>query len=191
MSVSEYVPLPVDAFVARPVCGDDGDGAPAEFAGDVVFAGGNGPAQAHVRVGRDCVLRGDIARIVVGTCVVVGDGTIVRPPQRCDWRGTAAAVAEVRIGDFTLFGRGCVVEATDVGSCVIVEDGCVLEPGCSLASGVRLLRGAVVARGQRLALRGVYAGNPAILLHTAPPSIDVDHREIVLATLRSIAPKCS
>ena len=105
----------------------------------------------------NCVLRGDINRIVVGARSNVQDGTIIHV------EGGDPGLP-VLIGDDALIGHqavlhGCIVGAgAFVGMASVMMDGSRLEPGAMLAAGALLSPGKVVPSGQ------LWAGRPAKLL---------------------------
>ncbi len=114
-----------------------------------------------VRLGPDasvwynCVLRGDVAPVVVGARSNIQDGSVVHVTRSTD--GTF-------IGDDCLIGHlamvhGCVLENHSfVGLGSIVMDGCVVETDAMLAAGAMLTPGKRIPRGQ------LWAGRPAVYL---------------------------
>ncbi len=112
-----------------------------------------------VRLGRqasvwyNCVLRGDVAPIVVGARSNIQDGSVVHVT-----RSTAGTF----IGDDCLVGHlamihGCVLEDHSfVGLGSIVMDGCVVETDAMLAAGAMLTPGKRIPRTQ------LWAGRPAV-----------------------------
>ena len=125
-----------DAFVA----------AGAQVIGDVTLGAGSS-------VWYNCVLRGDVAPIVVGARSNIQDGSVVHVTRSTD--GTF-------IGDDCLIGHlamihGCVLENHSfVGLGAIVMDGCVIETDAMLAAGALLTPGKRIPRGE------LWAGRPAV-----------------------------
>jgi len=105
----------------------------------------------------NCVLRGDINRIVVGARSNVQDGTIIHVEG-------GEPRLPVLIGDDALIGHqavlhGCIVGAgAFVGMASVMMDGSRLESGAMLAAGALLSPGKVVPAGQ------IWAGRPARFL---------------------------
>ena len=103
----------------------------------------------------NCVLRGDVQRISVGTGTNIQDGSIVH----CSTNGRPTV-----IGDAVSVGHGailhsCTIEDTGfVGFGARVLDGAVIRRGGMLAAGAVLTPGKVVGAGE------LWAGNPAKLL---------------------------
>ena len=130
-----------------PTVADDAFVAPgARLIGDVCLGAGSS-------VWYNCVLRGDVAPIVVGARSNIQDGSVVHVTRSTD--GTF-------IGDDCLIGHlamvhGCMLEDHSfVGLGAIVMDGCVIETDAMLAAGAMLTPGKRVPRGQ------LWTGRPAI-----------------------------
>ena len=112
----------------------------------------------NVRIGSrssiwyNCVLRGDVMSIDIGSGSNIQDGSIVHVS-----RGTHATV----IGDHCLVGHlaiihGCTLEDhAFVGMGAIVMDGCVIESDAMLAAGALLTPGKRILTGQ------LWTGRPA------------------------------
>jgi carbonic anhydrase/acetyltransferase-like protein (isoleucine patch superfamily) len=105
----------------------------------------------------NCVLRGDINRIVVGARSNLQDGTIVH----VEGPGPDAEGLPTIIGEDVLVGHmailhGCVLQdRAFVGMGAIVMDGCRLETGAMLAAGAMLTPGKHIPKGQ------LWTGRPA------------------------------
>jgi len=127
--------IAADAFVAPG----------AVIVGDVEIAAG-----ASIWFG--CVLRGDVAAIVVGACSNVQDGTVVhgstgKPPT---WIG-----AKVTIGHMALIHACRLEDGSFVGMKACVSDGAIVEGGAMVAAGALVTPGKRVPRGE------LWAGSPA------------------------------
>lgn len=103
----------------------------------------------------NCVLRGDVRKIVIGMRTNIQDGTVIH--------GTTNGLPVI-IGDDVTVGHGailhaCTIEDTGfVGFGARVLDGAVVRPGGMLAAGAVLTPRKVVGTGE------LWAGNPARLL---------------------------
>ena len=112
---------------------------------------------ADASIWYNCVLRGDINRIVVGARSNVQDGTIIHV------EGGDPGLPVV-IGDDALIGHqavlhGCTVRAgAFVGMGSVMMDGSVIEGGAMLAAGALLSPGKTIPSGQ------LWAGRPAKFL---------------------------
>jgi carbonic anhydrase/acetyltransferase-like protein (isoleucine patch superfamily) len=122
----------------------------ARIVGDVVI----GP---QASIWYNCVLRGDINRIVIGARSNVQDGTIIHVED-------GEPGLPVLIGDDALIGHmailhGCTVGAGGfVGMGAVVMDGSAIEAGGMLAAGALLPPGKVVPTGQ------LWTGRPAAFM---------------------------
>ena len=118
----------------------------AQLIGDVRLGAG-------ASVWYNCVLRGDVAPIVVGARSNIQDGSVVHVTRSTE--GTF-------IGDDCLIGHlamvhGCLLEDHSfVGLGSILMDGCVIETDAMLAAGAMLTPGKRIPRGQ------LWAGRPAV-----------------------------
>ena len=137
--------------------------AGAEVIGDVEIGAGSS-------VWYNCVLRGDVNIIRVGSGTNIQDGTVVHVSRRT--HGTIIG-DDVTIGHMALI-HGCTLEDRSiVGMRATVMDGCVIEPGAMLAAGALLTPGKRVPEGQLWAgipaayMREVSAGEAAYFAETA------------------------
>jgi gamma-carbonic anhydrase len=103
----------------------------------------------------NCVLRGDVQRIVVGARTNIQDGSILH--------GTTNG-APTLVGSDVTVGHGAILHACTiedrafVGFAARILDGAVVRTGGMLAAGAVLTPGKVVEAGE------LWAGNPARLL---------------------------
>jgi len=106
----------------------------------------------------NCVIRGDVNRIVIGARSNIQDGTVVHCDSAKEGGGQGFATV---IGEDVLVGHmamlhGCTLESgAFVGLGSIVMDGCVIESGGMLAAG------AMLTAGKRIASRQLWVGRPA------------------------------
>ncbi|MEX1146817.1 MAG: gamma carbonic anhydrase family protein [Sphingomonadales bacterium] len=129
-----------------PTLADDVFIAPgARVIGDVEIGAGSS-------VWFNCVVRGDVNRIRIGTRTNIQDGTVIHVTRRL--HGTF-------IGDDVLIGHmamihGCTMEdGSFVGMGAMVMDGAVIETGGMLAAGAMLTPGKRIRGGE------LWAGRPA------------------------------
>ena len=134
----------------------------------------------------DLLLRGDIDRgsIEIGKCVVLGESVLVRPPvQRVT--DSDLRIIPVSIGEHVFVGQRCVVESSRIGSCVVIEEDCVLGPESEVHHGAWVKNGSVVPRAMKLMPFGVYEGHPARLVGQMNPDSGLfEMRDLVLDVIR-------
>jgi carbonic anhydrase/acetyltransferase-like protein (isoleucine patch superfamily) len=119
----------------------------AQIIGDVTL----GPESS---VWYNCVLRGDVERIIVGARSNIQDGSIVHVTRK---RHGTEIHDDVLIGHMALI-HGCVLESHSfVGLGSIVMDACVIEPDGMLAAG------ALLPPGKRIGKAELWTGRPARL----------------------------
>jgi gamma-carbonic anhydrase len=99
-----------------------------------------------------CVLRGDVAALVVGANSNVQDGTVVhgstgKPPTHIG--------ANVTIGHMALIHACRLEDGSFVGMKACVSDGAVVESGAMVAAG------ALVTPGKRILAGQLWGGSPA------------------------------
>ena len=118
-----------------------------------------------VSIWYNCVLRGDVNRIVIGARSNIQDGTVVH----CD--GPKSGISDglpTIIGEDVLIGHmamihGCVLaDRAFVGLGAIVMDGCRIDGESMLAAGAMLTPGKVIPAGQ------LWTGRPAKYLRDLP-----------------------
>lgn len=97
------------------------------------------------------VVRGDVARIVIGTGTNLQDGTVVHVSSRFP----------TTIGDDVLIGHMAMIHGCTIGSGAFIGmKACVMD-GCVIESGGMLAAGALLTPGKRIATGELWAGSPA------------------------------
>ncbi|WP_043288165.1 gamma carbonic anhydrase family protein [Paraburkholderia oxyphila] len=129
----------------------------------------------RVSIWFNCVLRGDVQRIVVGSRTNIQDGSILH--------GTTNG-APTLVGSDVTVGHGAILHACTiedrafVGFGARVLDGAIVRTGGMLAAGAVLTPGKVVGTGE------LWAGNPARLLR---PLSEKEAEAIQLSADRYVA----
>ena len=113
---------------------------------------------ADASIWYNCVLRGDVNRISIGSRTNIQDGTVIHvdSPKAGDAEGHATIIGEeVLIGHLAMV-HGCILhDRAFVGLGSIVMDGCAIESNAMLAAGAMLTPGKTIPAGQ------LRAGRPA------------------------------
>ena len=122
-----------------------------------------------VSIWYNCVLRGDVSRIVIGARTNVQDGTVIH----CDGAQPGAPDGfPTLIGEDVLIGHMAMIHGTRiedkgfVGFSAQTMNGCVIEREGMLAAG------ALLAPGKRIPARQLWSGRPAPFMR------DLDDRMI-------------
>ncbi len=125
----------------------------ARIIGDVTIG-------AEASVWYNCVLRGDIHRIVVGARSNVQDGSVfhVEGP-RPDTDGWPTI-----IGDDCVIGHMAVVHGCTLDDRAFVGMGAVAMDGCHIGSGAMLGAGALLSPGKAIPENEIWVGRPAKFL---------------------------
>jgi len=132
--------IAADAFIA-PGC---------HIIGDVTIG-------AQASIWYNCVLRGDVQRIVIGARTNIQDGTVIHVTSKT--HGTFIG-DEVLVGHMVML-HGCTLQdRAFVGLGAIVMDGCVIESEAMLAAGAMLTPGKHIPAGE------LWAGRPAQRVRT-------------------------
>ena len=105
----------------------------------------------------NCVLRGDVQRIVVGCRTNIQDGTVIH--------GSTGG-SPVIIGDDVTVGHGAILHACTVEDAGFVGFGARVLDGAVIRSGGMLAAGAVLTSRKVVGAGELWAGNPARLLRT-------------------------
>ena len=108
----------------------------------------------------NCVLRGDINRIVIGARSNLQDGTIVHvEAPRAGGEGSPVLVGEDALVGHMAILHGCVLEdRAFVGMGAVVMDDCRIGSAAMLAAGAMLTSGKAIPAGE------LWAGRPAKLM---------------------------
>lgn len=129
-----------------PAIAEDAFIAPgAHVIGDVTIG-------AQASIWYNCVVRGDVQRIVIGARSNIQDGSVVHVTSKT--HGTFIG-ADVLVGHMAII-HGCTLEdRAFVGLGAIVMDGCVIGQDAMLAAGAMLTPGKYIPAGE------MWAGRPA------------------------------
>lgn len=106
----------------------------------------------------NCVLRGDVNRIVIGARTNVQDGTVIHcdSPMPGAPKGFATLIGEdVLIGHMAMIHGTVIEDRGFVGFSAQTMNGCVIEADAMLAAG------ALLAPGKRIPARQLWSGRPA------------------------------
>ena len=115
----------------------------AVVVGDVVLAAG-------VNVWFNAVVRGDLARIVLGPRVNIQDGCILHADHR----------APMEIAEGCVLGHGAIVHGRSVGRDTLIGMGAKVLPNSEIGTECLIAAGAVVTEGRRIPPRSVVMGMP-------------------------------
>ncbi len=124
---------------------------PTAFVSEAAYVVGDVLIGAHASVWPGAVIRGDHGRITIGSHTNVQDNSVVHSD------------ADASIGDHVTIGHRVVCHAAEVGSHVLLGNGCVLNDGVTVEDGAIVAAGAVVLEGTRVAKGTIVAGVPAKL----------------------------
>jgi gamma-carbonic anhydrase len=142
-----------------PVCDPSSFVAPgARLIGQVALG-------AESSIWYNCVLRGDVNRIVVGARTNIQDGTVIHvdsPKPGSDGLPTIIG-DDVLIGHMVMLHGSILHDRAFVGLGSIVMDGCTIESGGMLAAGSLLSPGKVIRAGE------LWLGRPAKKLRDLSP----------------------
>ena len=99
----------------------------------------------------NCVLRGDLERIEVGTRTNIQDGAVIHmdPGFPCI------------IGDDVTIGHGAIVHGCTIGDGAMISMGAVILTGAKIGEGAIVGAGAVVREGQEIPSESLAVGIPA------------------------------
>jgi gamma-carbonic anhydrase len=123
----------------------------------------------------NCVLRGDVNKIIIGPRSNVQDGSIIHcDPHDAERGGTPAIIEEnVLIGHMAML-HGCTIRSNSVvGLGAIVMDGCVLEHASMLAAGAMLTPGKTIPTGE------LWGGSPARLMRSLDDQWSTNNQLVV------------
>lgn len=108
----------------------------------------------------NCVLRGDINRIVVGAGSNLQDGTVVH----VEGPGPTANGMPTIVGEEVLVGHMAILHGCTLEDRAFVGMGSIVMDGCRLGAAAMLAAGAMLTPGKRIPERQIWAGRPAAFL---------------------------
>ncbi len=104
----------------------------------------------------NCVLRGDVEKIVIGKRTNIQDAAIIH---------TSPGFPTV-IGNDVTVGHGAIIHGTEIRDNSLIGMGAVLLDGCKIGKNTIVAAGAVVPENKRLKSGKVYMGTPAVAVRT-------------------------
>ncbi len=113
----------------------------------------------------NCVLRGDVNRIVIGARTNIQDGTVIHVDSpKGDGAGLPTIIGDdVLIGHMVMLHGSVLHDRAFIGLCCIVMDGCTIESDGMLAAGSLLSPGKTIGAGE------LWLGRPAKKLRDLTP----------------------
>ncbi len=128
---------------------------------------------AEASIWYNCVIRGDVNRVVIGARSNVQDGTVIHcdSPDPRHPQGFPTLIGEdVLIGHMAMI-HGCTIHDRGfVGLSTTVMNGCVIESDAMLAAG------ALLTPGKRIAARQLWGGRPAAFMRELTDAALADMR---------------
>ena len=97
--------------------------------------------------------------IRVGSHVIVYDDVVLRP----SWQ--KVKYYPLKINDFVSIGKGSIVQASSIGSFVLIGNDCVIGNGVVIKDCVRVLDGSFVSPNTVIRPFAIYGGNPGMLYY--------------------------
>ena len=148
------IPLRAEGFV------DDFHIAPDAFIAPNAMLMGTVMIGARSSVWFNCVVRGDIAEIVIGEDTNIQDGTIVHCSK--DLKTT--------VGDRVTVGHNCLLHACTAESRAVIGMAASILDGAVVGEGALVAAGSVVREGTRIPPNSFWAGVPAVSKGDVPES---------------------
>ena len=116
---------------------------------------------AEASVWYNCVIRGDVNRIVIGARSNIQDGTVIHcdSPDPRHPEGFPTLIGDdVLVGHMVMMHGCTILDRGFVGLSATVMNGCVIESDGMLAAG------ALLTPGKRIAARQLWGGRPAAFM---------------------------
>eukprot|EP00820_Chromera_velia_P019961 Cvel_28668.t1-p1 / transcript=Cvel_28668.t1 / gene=Cvel_28668 / organism=Chromera_velia_CCMP2878 / gene_product=Dynactin subunit 5, putative / transcript_product=Dynactin subunit 5, putative / location=Cvel_scaffold3797:334-3049(-) / protein_length=175 / sequence_SO=supercontig / SO=protein_coding / is_pseudo=false len=120
------------------------------------------------------VLRGDLALLRIGKCVVIGENSVLRPPYK-RYKG-GFAYFPMTVGDYVMIGDNSVVSAALIGSFVDIGEDCIICKRCIIKDNAKILPGTVLAPDTVVPPFSVFGGAPGKCVGELPESIQYHNR---------------
>ncbi|KAL6715418.1 hypothetical protein ACLMJK_006379 [Lecanora helva] len=99
------------------------------------------------------------ASVTIGRYTIISRSTLLKPPSRL--HSSHLTYSPLKIGDHTLIGPNCVIEAASIGNNVTIGEGAVVGKMCIVKDWARVLEGSVVPMGAVVGSGVVVGGRPA------------------------------
>ena len=129
---------------------------------------------ADASIWYNCVIRGDVNRIVIGARTNVQDGSVIHVDGPKPHRPEGCATI---IGDEVLIGHMAMVHGCTLEDRAFVGLGTIVMDGCHLESDAMLAAGAMLTPGKRIPSRELWSGRPAAFMRTLTDAALADMRE--------------
>eukprot|EP01065_Artemidia_motanka_P028087 TRINITY_DN33312_c0_g1_i1.p1 TRINITY_DN33312_c0_g1~~TRINITY_DN33312_c0_g1_i1.p1 ORF type:complete len:244 (+),score=48.87 TRINITY_DN33312_c0_g1_i1:81-734(+) len=107
---------------------------------------------------RSCI-RGDLQKISCGKYLILSDDAVLRPSAK-KVAGSNRYVP-LTVGDYVSIGARSIVQASGIGSYVVIGSDCIISPRVVVKNCVWVQPGSVVLPDQVLPTMTVWAGDPA------------------------------
>ena len=121
------------------------------------------------------VIRGDLAKIVIGKYTVIREDVVVRPSYKRA-KGQLKYIS-LHIGEYVYVDRGSIVCASKIGNNVHIGENCIISHRCVIKDNSRLLDNSVLSPDTEVPPFTVYGGSPAVYLMDMPESTPFMHKE--------------
>jgi len=114
--------------------------------------------KAHSSIWYNCVLRGDINRIVIGERTNIQDGVIVHLENNLP----------CLVGDDVVVGHQAVLHGCTIGDGCLIGIGAILLSGAVIKSGSIIGAGALILEGQIIEENSLVVGSPGKVIRQTP-----------------------
>lgn len=141
----------------------------AVVVGDVVLAAG-------VNIWFNSVVRGDLARIMIGPRVNIQDGCILHADHG----------APMEIAEGCVLAHGAIVHGQSVGRDTLIGIGARLLPNCEIGAECLIAAGTVVTQGRRIPPRSVVMGVPGQVVREITPQ-ELERTRAIVANYLELA----
>lgn len=145
--------------------------------------------QGKTIIESNVTIRGDLATIEIGTHCILSQGVVIRP---CEQRmKNSLAFCPLSIGDFVILSPKAIVESASIGSYVYIGANAILGKRTVLASCVYIVEDSVLPNGTVCAPFTVYAGNPAVMVGSLPPTWPTICKDLARNFFKNFVPQPS
>eukprot|EP00823_Brevimastigomonas_motovehiculus_P005950 TRINITY_DN463_c0_g2_i1.p1 TRINITY_DN463_c0_g2~~TRINITY_DN463_c0_g2_i1.p1 ORF type:complete len:252 (-),score=77.58 TRINITY_DN463_c0_g2_i1:58-813(-) len=121
------------------------------------------------------VIRGDQASVTICQFCMIGENTILKPSDQ-GFKG-GSTIYPLKIGEYTIIERDCIIEALTIGACVHIGKGCTISKRCILSACCRVEDDSILAPGTVVPPFTVFSGNPARMMGRLPETYELTARE--------------
>lgn len=146
----------------------------ALYIGDNCVIAGNVKLGKNSSIWPNCVLRADLAAIIVGENTNIQDNTVVHVNKCEDEDFLINPKGHVIIGNNTTIGHSCIIHSCKIGDNCLIGMGSIIGDDVTIESGAFIGAGSNITPKTKIKTGEMWFGNPARFMRTLR-SMDIQY----------------